>query len=311
MIDELKISEEKNTFFNALILFLFILMGFVIAQTASIFVALAYYGFDSDKLSEIGNVERLVSSPENRLLLLYLQCVSSAIMFIASPLAYLYLIEKRDFNSFNFNRNIILFSFPLVILISLSSMPLNALLIEWNAAWDFPDFMGGFESWASGNEEELRKLTEFLVDFDGIPHLLFGIFVIAVIPALGEEILFRGLLQNKLASILNIHFAIFLTAFIFSAIHLQFYGLIPRMFLGILFGYLYLWSGNLWVAIFAHFVNNAFAVVMMYLYKQELVDMDIEKSENIPLLLVLIATSVCVLLLYYFRSLYRPNAPQS
>ena len=95
--------------------------------------------------------------------------------------------------------------------------------------------------------------------------LFYTILVIAVVPAVGEELLFRGYLQKKLSNLLiNTDIAILITAFLFSVIHLDFHAIIPRFVLGILLGYLFYWSGSIWLPILAHFVNNAQAVIFSY-----------------------------------------------
>jgi membrane protease YdiL (CAAX protease family) len=86
-----------------------------------------------------------------------------------------------------------------------------------------------------------------------------------VIPAIGEEFFFRGGIQNIISDKKNIHVAVWVSAFVFSAIHMQFYGFIPRMLLGGMYGYLLFWSGSLWLPVIAHFVNNGMAVLVYYL----------------------------------------------
>ena len=94
--------------------------------------------------------------------------------------------------------------------------------------------------------------------------MLFNIFLIAFIPAMGEELFFRGALQGALRDWKGIKTAIWITAIVFSAIHLQFYGFVPRMLLGAFFGYLIFWSNSIWPAVLAHFVNNVMAVIFYY-----------------------------------------------
>ena len=125
--------------------------------------------------------------------------------------------------------------------------------------------------------------------------------MIGVLPAIGEEVLFRGVLQRKLTEHwVNPHLAIWVAAALFSAIHVQFYGFLPRLLLGALFGYLYYWSGSLLIAIFAHFVNNGVMVLMLYLYQRKLVDYNIEDNESVPwtAALVSLVVTVCPALWY-------------
>ena len=106
---------------------------------------------------------------------------------------------------------------------------------------------------------------------------LYNVVLMAIIPAIGEELLFRGVLMRQFKNWLkNIHWAIIITAFLFSALHMQFYGFIPRMLLGVLFGYLVWWSGSLWTSMLAHFINNLMAVIFYYLYNKQLISKSVD-----------------------------------
>jgi len=130
--------------------------------------------------------------------------------------------------------------------------------------------------------------------------------VIAVLAGFGEELVFRGLLQPELHKATgNIHFAIWTSAIFFSALHMQFYGFIPRMFLGALFGYLYYWSGNLIIPMFAHFFNNFMAVTSIYYGFSDLPGMESDKPESAPWYLVIFMTAICGLLIYVFQKAFR------
>ncbi|MDX5348284.1 MAG: CPBP family intramembrane metalloprotease [Hymenobacteraceae bacterium] len=181
-------------------------------------------------------------------------------------------------------------------------MPANSWLIELNANMDLPDFMQGFETWAKEKEDTLRELTQFLTRFESGGEFLFGLVVFALVPAIGEEIVFRGIAQKQFISwTRNVHVGIWVTAIIFGAIHIQFYGFLPRTVLGALFGYLYLWSGNLWVPILGHFINNGFTVLALYLYQQKMVDVEIDSVEAMPWYHVVSSFIVTLLVLFYLR----------
>jgi membrane protease YdiL (CAAX protease family) len=110
------------------------------------------------------------------------------------------------------------------------------------------------------------------------------LLVVALIPAIGEEFLFRGALMRILGAwIKKPHLVVWITAFIFSAFHFQFYGFFPRLLLGAFLGYVYLYSGNIWVPITAHFLNNGLAVVMEYLSKNNVVQFNEEQMAALPL----------------------------
>jgi membrane protease YdiL (CAAX protease family) len=132
-----------------------------------------------------------------------------------------------------------------------------------------------------------------------------GVFVIALLPAIGEELVFRGMLQPELFRATgNHHAAIWISAIIFSAFHMQFFGFVPRLLLGALFGYLYVWSANLLIPMIAHFVNNGFSVLMMYLYQKGIITVDMESPEAAPWPMVIGFTIVFGFLLFYFKKYY-------
>ncbi|HZY78030.1 MAG TPA: CPBP family intramembrane glutamic endopeptidase [Cyclobacteriaceae bacterium] len=178
-------------------------------------------------------------------------------------------------------------------------MIVNSATIEWNSGLDYP---GAFGEWSRMIEDKAMELTKFMASNTGIGDYLAAVMVIAVFAAIGEEIVFRGLLQTELhKAFKNIHLAIWISAIFFSAFHLQFYGFFPRLLLGALFGYMYYWSGNMIVPMFAHFVNNIAAVSALYFGMEEADDPSVA-----PWYAVVIALIIGSFLLYRFY-LLRPQ----
>ncbi|MFK7758148.1 MAG: CPBP family glutamic-type intramembrane protease [Flavobacteriales bacterium] len=125
---------------------------------------------------------------------------------------------------------------------------------------------GGIIEFFRELEDQAADTIEIMLNMETIPALLINVFLIAVVPAVCEELAFRGVLQSQLAQAFqNTHLAIWISAFIFSAIHFQFFGFLPRLVLGAIFGYLMVYSGSIWPAITAHFINNALGVLGYYL----------------------------------------------
>jgi len=115
---------------------------------------------------------------------------------------------------------------------------------------------------------------------------------------------FRRVIQKKLKNILrNPHIAILITSFIFSAIHMQFFGFLPRFFLGMVLGYLFYYSGNLWMSVIAHFINNALAILLMYLPFTERIDMDISQLERTEI--SMIQATIFLIIVLFFIYLYK------
>jgi membrane protease YdiL (CAAX protease family) len=132
--------------------------------------------------------------------------------------------------------------------------------------------------------------------------LIINLIVLAIIPAFAEELLFRGCIQQVLKEwSKNAHVAIWGTAILFSFVHFEFYGFLPRMLLGALLGYLFYWSGNLWVPIIAHLVQNGGQVVLAYMHDHGLTSIDITSDEPLPVSWKIISLVGTIALIYFFR----------
>lgn len=290
-------TPSRSPIANALILGGLALTGIFLGQLIAMFLVLVLFGFDMGRFQNI--IQNLPNTSETRLTMLFLNAAASLIGFTGVSILFLRVFDKKTLSHLNTDSNITIFLFLQTLIITIVVMPFNALLIEWNLQMDLPDFLAFFENWAKQSEDELKLLTEIMTDFANPIELLIGILAIAVIPAIGEELLFRGMIQRKLSFMINPHIAIWLVAILFSAIHLQFYGFLPRMLLGILFGYLYWWSGNIWIPIFAHFVNNAFTVLIVYFSNISSISGEIEE-QSVPLTFSLFSLGLTLILLYIF-----------
>jgi len=252
------------------------------------------------------------SHPEVKVPYFILQGGATFIGLACIPALYYYSIERK--NPFDLLKPKLAYSSILLITagIVISFMATNSIIIEWNAGVHFPEFMKGFESWAREIEDTATEITKYLTVFDNPGEFILAFVVIAVFAGIGEEFVFRGMLQPQLFRATgNMHVAIWTSAILFSAIHLQFFGFVPRVLLGALFGYLYYWSGSLIVPMFAHFVNNGFSVLMMYLNQLGLITVDVESTESAPLPAVALATVLAVGLLYYFKKFYETRNAES
>ncbi len=183
----------------------------------------------------------------------------------------------------------------LSVLFLLFLMPLAQYAFFLNKQLPLPE-------WAVSMEEEVSGLVSGLLVMDSPAELLMNLLTIAVIPAIAEEFLFRGVIQQKIAYFTRRPvLAIWLSAIIFSAIHGQFEGFLARMLLGAALGYLLYWTKNLWVPIFAHFVNNGLQVVGAYFYKDQLEELPPENTEPISIWVVLLCTIFVVGIGYFIK----------
>ena len=150
------------------------------------------------------------------------------------------------------------------------SMPAFNSVIQWNASLHLPDFMQGVEQWMRQAEDRSAATIRIMQGGTSVGDLILNILIIGVMAGLGEELLFRGTIQRMLTtSGMNPHAAIWIVAVLFSAIHMQFFGFLPRLLLGAYFGYLLVWGRSVWLPAGAHALNNSIYVVAMWLYKRE------------------------------------------
>lgn len=206
------------------------------------------------------------------------------------PWFYLKFVAKKSFKDLQVSNQTNLIFGALAFLATFAFMFVNSYIVEWNQSWQFPEALAGLEEYLRNLEEQLAETTEQFTNFQNFSQFLVGLIVISILPGIGEELLFRGVVQNSLHRwTKNHHVAIWIAAFFFSFIHFQFFGLVPRMVLGAIFGYLYVWSGNIWYPMIAHMTNNGISVLVVYLVNIGVFDMDIEDTESVPLSVTLIA----------------------
>ena len=293
-------SNERPALSSLLILLGLVLIGMVVGSILQILVMLPLTG--------VNNLSKILTNPEdvpNAWLALILgQGLASFVLFIGVGWLYWQVIERKPMSALNFKQLPKAYIFLFVVIIQVCFLPFNSWLQTINSEMKLPKSMAGLEEFMKNMESQMGELTGMMTNFSSIWQLFLAILVIGIIAGVGEELIFRGLVQRKLwLGTGNIHIAIWGAAFIFSFIHFQFYGFLPRMLLGALLGYLYFWTGNLWVSIFAHAFNNSFAVVMIYLENHEIISPDLEKMENVPFQAVIISLVLTLVLLFYFRKL--------
>ncbi|MDO9634955.1 MAG: CPBP family intramembrane metalloprotease [Paludibacter sp.] len=236
------------------------------------------------------------------------QFLQSIGLFILPPFILAYLWSDNSSEYLQINRSPDAKSALLVIVMMVMAIPAINLLGELNHACRFPDFLSSLETYLIDLEKKAEELTNKMLMVSTVPELLVNVVLIAVVPAIGEELFFRGVIQKLLQERLKSHAAVWITAFIFSTIHFQFFGFIPRLLLGALMGYLLVWTNNLWMPILAHFTNNAMAVVFFYLKSMGKTSLDLEHIGSAETYIVGILSIVIVaVLIFLFRRLSRSS----
>lgn len=186
--------------------------------------------------------------------------------------------------------------------------PLISFLNELNQNIKLPASLSSLELTFKSLEDKSKIATELFLNVNSNADILVNFFIVALLAAVSEELIFRGVLQRLMGTVVrNIHINILICSIIFSAFHLQFYGFIPRLFLGLLLGYSFHFSRSLWVPIFIHFLNNGTAVLIDLLYKKNLISLNPNENEYFGVFGLLISIISTITLFWYWTNIYKKS----
>jgi uncharacterized protein len=288
-----------------------VVVVFLLVQLLAAVLAIPLFGFNQ-MLQMVSGLD--FNDPSSMRLLKYLQVWQAVGLFILPSLIVAWMFHE-DWTEYLHLRKIpTVAGLLMVFLLTFAMNPFINFTGEINSRMHFPEWLSGLENWMRNAEDTAEKLTKAFLKVENVSGLLFNLFMIAVLPALGEELLFRGVVQKLFSRITrNVHWGVWLSAALFSALHMQFYGFIPRMLLGGIFGYMLVWSGSLWLPIVAHFFNNAAAVILLYLIDKKAIGPAIEEFGSGPdqWYIALISLGIGVILLAAIRREFRITLPTS
>ncbi|MDR0507714.1 MAG: CPBP family intramembrane metalloprotease [Dysgonamonadaceae bacterium] len=159
------------------------------------------------------------------------------------------------------------------------SVPFVNLTYYLNQQMVLPEALKGLETWMKTNEEINSQVLESAFLSDNLGALIISIGIACVLAGIGEEFMFRGLLQNMFGRFMrNQHAVIWTVAILFSAIHLQFYGFLPRLLLGAWLGYLLYYTKSIWIPVLAHFTNNLIGIITMYVFRDSPKELEVANT---------------------------------
>jgi membrane protease YdiL (CAAX protease family) len=302
-----KHRSESSAYVQLLILTGYALAGLIVGSILSLIVILLV----SDHQSMASLPDLSFDDPNTLNALKILQIMSSVGLFLLPPI-FLALTERRKISQFYDWKKPVLPMLGIIFLLMMFSLPITELSGLINQKMTLPDALKPVEEWMRAKEDEAEKMVLKLLTMRTTTDFLVNMFMIAVLPAVAEELMFRGGVQRSFLKMFgNPHAAIWITAIIFSAIHVQFFGFIPRLLLGALFGYIYLWTKSLWYPMFAHFLNNGYAVCMaLYFQKHNLPLENVEETPAFNWMGYVLGLIVTVFLLIYLRKQYTENGKQ-
>ncbi len=303
----------KNPFFNnlhplsqLLLIILIVLLGFFVFFAIGLISSLLIFPISVKDLLNGLNF----NDPDLVPVLKNLQIWQSIGMFIVPSVFIAWFASFKPWEFLGLTNSLKIRSVFWVIMILVVSMPFMNQLVLWNESMHLPSFLSGIEEWMKEREDVAAGLTESFLLVNSIPGFLVNILMIAIIPAFGEEFFFRGILQKFFGKwFKSTHLAVILASIIFSALHFQFYGFFPRLALGLIFGYLYAWSGNLWYPIIAHLINNLIPVVGFYILGEEAIEGSLDNigTGNMSWVWVIGSLLMATLAIYQYKKLSSEN----
>ena len=181
-----------------------------------------------------------------------------------------------------------------------AAMPWMECVIQWNNSISFPSALKELENSLREMEAAAEGVVSGMLKGSSVGSLIVSICIVGVLAGLSEELFFRGaMLRLFMMTRINYHFAIWAVALIFSLLHFQFFGFVPRLLLGAYFGYLACWSKCLWIPILAHIFNNSTVVVAQW-YADDAADASRATSLSPSTVTVIISIVLTVVGLYLF-----------
>lgn len=294
--------RESKPSIQLLFTALVILICGIFAMVLSLVLGWMIYGVS---LIQMENMIQDLSNPENISVLKFFQTIQSIAVFIIPPFIVAWFLHDQPSVFLQYQKRPDFKSIILVIAIVYFANPFINWMTEINSNLSLPEWMNSVEIWMQNAEDQANHITEAFLATTSLTILLSNILMIGILPAVGEELLFRGVVQQLFKKKFgNAHAAIWISAAIFSALHMQFFGFLPRLVLGAMFGYMLEWSGTLWLPVIAHFVNNATAIIAYYLMQKGLIGSGIDKTGTLSdgsSYLVLVSL---LFLFAFFRALY-------
>ncbi len=271
----------------------------VLFQSVATFIVMPFCNMD--KIVKILGGEILTD--KDRYIFLFVQAVTSAGMFAFTALLTAQIETYRVWRRLGLMVKPSLKFLVIAVVAILVAQGLIQVLVELTQKIPLPDSLKKIVD----RGKQIDQLTNSLLSGTSVILFLTSTLVFAVIPALGEELFFRGLiLGDMLKSKINPVVSIITTGFLFSLAHGEFDNFLAIWVLGCFLGYLYYSSGSLWVSVLAHFTNNFIVVILKYLYNTGVLKADISESD-IPLAAVVISVVLfmgCVYVVYKWQNRY-------
>ena len=288
---------NKFRFFNTIS---FVIFCLAIGQVTS--MSLTGLVYDVNALQILEALKDPMHADRNLIILFSL--FYSLFSFFIIPTTYLLLYNRNSVRFLWMSSKIRFTPLLLSMVIAFTIIPFTTILIKLNNSIEFPIWLSELEGYFKEGEENARQLTSALLYSGESNGLITAILIMAIVPGIVEELFFRGIVQRQLQDILkNSHYAILISAFLFSFFHFQFYGFIPRFILGGLLGYIFVWSGNIWYSCTAHVANNLIGVLGSYFLAPQFLN-PVDGGFAL-IVFIFLSLGITVLTILYFKRIVR------
>ena len=225
-----------------------------------------------------------------------IQVLNQVVGFMMPAVVYAILVKEKPFNFLGFNK------MPAWSLLGIVAMftiiPFLGTVTDWNDSIVFPESMRAIEEQMRATQQKSEEIIEMFISQGS---LFSSLLIIAALAAVSEELLFRSVLQKGLMRLFkNVHVAIIVTAFVFSAFHMDFFGFLPRFILGLMLGYMFWMTGSIFPSMLMHFVNNATIVMLHYLNTRGFIDIDVDhfcSTDNVLVIILSLIMTVAIFII--------------
>ncbi len=283
--------RTTHPFTKLLLLVMMMFVSFVVVIGIGLFVAIPVLGMDALDLLRGGEIDI-----NNLQVLRYFQVLSHIGLFIVPSIVFVLVVSYKPVRYLEAHHRPWLWPLLLSVVIIFTALPMVNFLMQLNGQISFPEALKPLEEWMRTTEDAAENLTRRFLEVRSWQEFMFNVLMIAIIPAIGEEFIFRGIIQKLFTQwTRSQHVAVLITAILFSAMHMQFFSFLPRVGLGIVLGYLLVYSGNIWMPVAAHFANNAAALIFYYYYEQGAIAVELEDIGTGPMASVLFVSSLVVM----------------
>jgi membrane protease YdiL (CAAX protease family) len=283
--------------FSGLFIVILIVCNLVGAGIASLF-----FGFN--EVMDVANLK--LNSPHTSTILWILQTAGTTLPILATPIVFAAAVVNDVPGyikpSFRFSWKLLL----IVLAVMFISFPAIEFLSNLNQKMVLPTWL----KWMRESEDSAEKAMEVMLNMKTIWAVVFDVIFIGLVPAIVEEFMFRGVLQTIFVRwTKNVHIAVWTTAILFSAFHMEFFGFLPRLLLGAVLGYFVAWSGSIWPAVWGHFINNATDVILTYLYQQKVSKTNPDDQHMFSNAGYVISFVLLIVLMLFYRKRASANQP--